>query len=238
MARLGIGFIFKTSFDKANRLAGSSPARHGPGKIAPHLRRGEREIRRADASPTCTKRRSARRVAEIIDVLQIPAFLCRQTDLLVAAAKTMRPINIKKGQFLAPWDMKPPDGKGDGRRQPERHPVRARRHVRLQHAGLRHARAAHHGGLRRAGDVRRDAFGAAAGRAGQPFAAASANSCPRWRAPRSRWASRVCSWKRIRTRTRRSRDGPNMIRLKDLPALLAELKEIDAIAKRRAAPPT
>ena len=82
------------------------------------------------------------RVAEAVDVLQIPAFLCRQTDLLIAAAETGRVVNVKKGQFLAPWDMANVVAKitGAGNRECAGH--RARRLVRLQHARLRHARAA------------------------------------------------------------------------------------------------
>src|SRR6516225_4386529 len=73
-AKLQVGFVYKTSFDKANLTNA-----HEPDQCAP--------------------------VAEVVDILQIPAFLCRQTDLLVAAARTGRPTNVKKGQFLAPWDM-------------------------------------------------------------------------------------------------------------------------------------
>ena len=107
-------------------------------------------------------------VAQAVDVLQIPAFLCRQTDLLLAAAATGKVVNVKKGQFLAPWDMANVVAKitGAGNRECAGH--RARRLVRLQHAGVRHAGAAdpgaHH---RRAGDLRRHPFGAAAGRQGR-----------------------------------------------------------------------
>ena len=117
-------------------------------------------------SPTCMSRSNARAVAEVVDVLQIPAFLCRQTDLLVAAAKTGRVVNVKKGQFLAPWDMSQCRRQDHRRRQCQCAGHRARRVVRLQHAGLRYARAAGAGKNRRAGDLRRHPFGAAAGRAG------------------------------------------------------------------------
>ncbi len=101
----GVPYIFKSSFDKANRTSVSSF--RGPG-----LEEGLRvlgAIRRDLGIPVLTDIHDASQVepaAEVIDVLQIPAFLCRQTDLLVAAAKTGRTINVKKGQFLAPWDMK------------------------------------------------------------------------------------------------------------------------------------
>ncbi|MFQ5970690.1 MAG: 3-deoxy-8-phosphooctulonate synthase [Alphaproteobacteria bacterium] len=103
--RLGIGLIYKTSYDKANRTAAESPRGLGIDKSLPILA----EVRERVGCPVLTDVHAADqcgRVAEAVDVLQIPAFLCRQTDLLVAAAETGRAINIKKGQFLAPWDMK------------------------------------------------------------------------------------------------------------------------------------
>jgi 2-dehydro-3-deoxyphosphooctonate aldolase (KDO 8-P synthase) len=107
---LGIGYIFKASFDKANRTSVSSY--RGPG-----LERGLEqlaEIRRYLGVPVLTdihEPSQAAPAAEVVDVLQIPAFLCRQTDLLVAAARTGRPLNIKKAQFLAPEDMASVAGK-------------------------------------------------------------------------------------------------------------------------------
>ncbi|MCH7634933.1 MAG: 3-deoxy-8-phosphooctulonate synthase [Proteobacteria bacterium] len=104
-AKLGIGLIYKTSFDKANRTSGESPRGVGLDKGLPILA----EVREVVGCPVLTDVHSADQcavVAEAVDVLQIPAFLCRQTDLLVAAAKTGRVIHIKKGQFLAPWEMK------------------------------------------------------------------------------------------------------------------------------------
>src|SRR5579862_6014763 len=104
-ARLAIGLVFKTSFDKANRTSGASGRGVGLGAALPIFA----EIREKLAIPVTTdvhETSQCPRVAEVVDLIQIPAFLCRQTDLLVAAAKTGKPINIKKGQFLAPWDMK------------------------------------------------------------------------------------------------------------------------------------
>lgn len=103
--RLGIPYTFKASFDKANRTSLSSF--RGPG-----LEEGLRILKKVKdvyGLPVCTDIHEAWQaapVAEVADILQIPAFLCRQTDLLVAAAKTGRCVNIKKAQFLAPWDMK------------------------------------------------------------------------------------------------------------------------------------
>lgn len=104
-ARVGIGLVFKTSFDKANRTSGTSARGMGLDAALPIFA----EIRETLKLPVLTDVHEAAqcaRVAEAVDVLQIPAFLCRQTDLLVAAAETGRAINVKKGQFLAPWDMR------------------------------------------------------------------------------------------------------------------------------------
>lgn len=103
--RLGIGLIFKTSFDKANRTSSSATRGVGMDIALPVFA----EIRETLGLPVVTDVHDAAQcapVAEAVDVLQIPAFLCRQTDLLVAAAKTGRVVKVKKGQFLAPWDMK------------------------------------------------------------------------------------------------------------------------------------
>jgi 2-dehydro-3-deoxyphosphooctonate aldolase (KDO 8-P synthase) len=102
---LAIPYIFKASYDKANRT--SLKSFRGPG-----VREGTRILRKIAEThrvPVLTDIHEAEHaevVAEAVDVLQIPAFLCRQTDLLVAAAKTGRAINVKKGQFVAPWDMR------------------------------------------------------------------------------------------------------------------------------------
>lgn len=104
-ARVGAGFIYKTSFDKANRSSLSTKRGAGLETSAPIFE----EIRTKLGIPVLTDVHLPEHcadVAQVVDVLQIPAFLCRQTDLLVAAAETGKPINVKKGQFLAPWDMK------------------------------------------------------------------------------------------------------------------------------------
>jgi 2-dehydro-3-deoxyphosphooctonate aldolase (KDO 8-P synthase) len=101
---LGMGLVYKTSFDKANRTSINSARGIGMAKALPIMA----EVRERWGCPVLTDVHDAAQcapVAEAVDVLQIPAFLCRQTDLLVAAAKTGRAVNIKKGQFLAPWDM-------------------------------------------------------------------------------------------------------------------------------------
>jgi 2-dehydro-3-deoxyphosphooctonate aldolase (KDO 8-P synthase) len=103
-ARVGVGLVYKTSFDKANRTSAASPRGLGLEQSLPIFA----EIRETLGLPILTDVHEAwqcARVAEAADVLQIPAFLCRQTDLLIAAAETGRVVNVKKGQFLAPWDM-------------------------------------------------------------------------------------------------------------------------------------
>ena len=103
-AKHGAGFIYKSSFDKANRTSLASG--RGPGLDAALA--VFKDVRSELGVPVLTdvhERGQCAEVAEVVDVLQIPAFLCRQTDLLVAAAETGRPVNVKKGQFLAPWDM-------------------------------------------------------------------------------------------------------------------------------------
>ena len=103
--RLGIGLVYKTSYDKANRTSAGAARGMGMAKALEVFA----EIRETLGLPVLTDVHEAAQcapVAEAVDVLQIPAFLCRQTDLLLAAAATGRVVNIKKGQFLAPWDMK------------------------------------------------------------------------------------------------------------------------------------
>ena len=103
-ARLGVGLVYKTSFDKANRTCVSAARGIGLKQALPIFA----EIRSSLGMSVLTDVHEAAQCAEVaaaVDVLQIPAFLCRQTDLLVAAAATGKVINVKKGQFLAPWDM-------------------------------------------------------------------------------------------------------------------------------------
>ena len=112
-AKAGVGLVYKTSFDKANRT--SAKSERGIGLDAALLIFAE--IRESLKIPVLTDVHEAEqcaRAAQVVDVLQIPAFLSRQTDLLVAAARTGKVVNIKKGQFLAPWDMANVVGKVTG----------------------------------------------------------------------------------------------------------------------------
>ncbi len=102
--RIGFGLVYKTSFDKANRTSATAQRGLGLDKSLPIFA----EIRETLGLPVLTDVHDAHQcaaVAQAVDILQIPAFLCRQTDLLLAAAATGRVVNVKKGQFLAPWDM-------------------------------------------------------------------------------------------------------------------------------------
>jgi 2-dehydro-3-deoxyphosphooctonate aldolase (KDO 8-P synthase) len=102
--KLNINFIYKSSFDKANRTSANSARGVGLAKGVEILS----EVKSQLSCPLITDIHSenhAQEVSEIVDILQIPAFLCRQTDILKAAAETKRIVNVKKGQFLAPWDM-------------------------------------------------------------------------------------------------------------------------------------
>ncbi|WP_299813195.1 3-deoxy-8-phosphooctulonate synthase [uncultured Roseibium sp.] len=103
--RLGISTVFKTSYDKANRTSLSGKRGMGMKEALPIFA----EIRETYGMPVLTDVHAPDQcapVGEVVDILQIPAFLCRQTDLLIAAANTGNVVNVKKGQFLAPWDMK------------------------------------------------------------------------------------------------------------------------------------
>ncbi|MEM8616022.1 MAG: 3-deoxy-8-phosphooctulonate synthase [Pseudomonadota bacterium] len=103
--KLGVGLVYKTSYDKANRTSISGYR----GLEIHEAMRVFEDVRKATGLPVLTDVHTEEQcdiVGEVVDILQIPAYLCRQTDLLLAAAKTGRAINVKKGQFLAPWDMK------------------------------------------------------------------------------------------------------------------------------------
>lgn len=103
-AALRLGLVFKTSFDKANRTSGQSARGLGFKQALPVFAEIRESLRIAVTTDVHETQQCAP-IAEVVDLLQIPAFLCRQTDLLLAAAATGKPVNIKKGQFLAPWDM-------------------------------------------------------------------------------------------------------------------------------------
>ena len=233
MAKLGVGFIFKTSFDKANRSSMSGPRGIGLSKALPIFA----EVKEKYGLAVITDVHEidqCKPVAEVVDILQIPAFLCRQTDLLVAAAKAGKPINVKKGQFMAPWDMKNPLEK-------------------ITNAGNPNVilceRGASFGYNTLVSDMRAlpimASFGVpvmfdATHSVQQPGGLGNRSGGQREFVPTLARAAVAVGIACLFMETHQdpdhaASDGPNMIKLKDLPALLSELMEIDAIAKRRAA---
>ena len=133
---LGIAYVFKASYDKANRSSRGRTA--GRGSSGPRFLATVRERQRRARADGRPRGGAGRAAAAVADCLQIPAFLCRQTDLLLAAAATGKPVNIKKGQFMAPWDMKAVLEKAAATGND--HPAdRARLQLRLQQPGRRHA---------------------------------------------------------------------------------------------------
>ena len=228
-AKLGIGLIYKTSFDKANRTSGESPRGVGLDKGLPILA----EVREVVGCPVLTDVHSADQcavVAEAVDVLQIPAFLCRQTDLLVAAAKTGRVIHIKKGQFLAPWEMKNVAAK-----------VKAAGNDKV----LLCERGASFGYNTLVSDMRSLPVLAETGypvvfdathSVQQPGGQGTASGGERKYAPVLARAAVAVGVAAVFMEThedpdRAPSDGPNMIPLADMPALISTLMEFDALAK-------
>ena len=227
--KLGMGLIYKTSFDKANRTSAKAARGLGLEKSLPILV----EVREKWGCPILTDVHDAGQcapVAEAVDVLQIPAFLCRQTDLLIAAAKTGRAINVKKGQFLAPWDMKNVAAKIAG-------------------AGnekiLLTERGASFGYNTLVTDMRGLPIMAETGypividathAVQQPGGAGTASGGDRRFAPVIARAAVAVGVAAVFMETHQDpdnapSDGPNMIRLKDMPAILKTLQELDSLAK-------
>ena len=233
-ARAGVGLIYKTSFDKANRTSANSARGIGMELALPIFA----EIRERIGVPVLTdvhEREQCEPVAEAVDVLQIPAFLCRQTDLLVAAAQTGRVVNVKKGQFLAPWDMKNVIAKVTGAGNPN--VLATERGVSFGYNTL-------------VSDMRAlpilASFGApvvfdATHSVQQPGGQGTSSGGERAMVPVLARAAVAIGVAAVFMEThqdpdRAPSDGPNMLKLKDVPELLAELVEIDTIAKRRKAP--
>ena len=146
-----VPLIFKASYDKANRS--SLDSYRGPGLDAGLGGAAENQgaLRRAD-SHRYSRARAGRGGAEVCDVLQMPAFLSRQTDLLLAAGKTGRVVNLKKGQFLSPWEMANAVEKVREHRESQHYSDRARRLVRLQQSGRGYALVSDPGQDRLPGD--------------------------------------------------------------------------------------
>ncbi|MEY4879674.1 MAG: 3-deoxy-8-phosphooctulonate synthase [Pseudomonadota bacterium] len=232
-AKAGVGLIYKSSFDKANRTSANSDRGLGLELALPIFA----EIRERYGMPVLTdvhERAQCALLAEVVDVLQIPAFLCRQTDLLVAAAETGRVVNVKKGQFLAPWDMKNVIAKVTGAGNPN---------------VLTTERGASFGYNTLVSDMRAlpilASFGApvvfdATHSVQQPGGQGTKSGGDREMVPVLARAAVAIGVAAVFMETHQDpdsapSDGPNMVKLKDLPGLLSELVEYDRIAKRRVA---
>jgi len=233
-AKAGVGFIYKTSFDKANRTSGGGKRGLGLRASLPIFD----ELRESLKVPVLTdvhEREQCAIVAASVDVLQIPAFLSRQTDLLVAAAHTGKTVNVKKGQFLAPWDMKNAIAKVTEAGNPnvivtERGASFGYNTLVVDMTGL----------------VEMAKFGApividATHAVQKPGGQGTSSGGNRDMAPYIARAAVAVGVAAVFMETHQDpdnapSDGPNMIRLKDMPGILSELVEIDSIAKRRARP--
>ena len=233
--KAGVGLVYKTSFDKANRTSAGGRRGLGFERSLPIFA----EIRESLGIPVLTdvhEREQCAAVAEAVDVLQIPAFLCRQTDLLIAAAQTGRVVNVKKGQFLAPWDMTNVVAKVTG-------------------AGnanvLVTERGASFGYNTLVSDFRALPIMAKIGApvvfdathsVQQPGGRGESSGGDRDMVPYLARAAVAVGCAAVFMETHQDpdhapSDGPNMLNLRDVPALLAELVAIDRIAKSRAIAP-
>ncbi|GGY56562.1 3-deoxy-8-phosphooctulonate synthase [Parvularcula lutaonensis] len=230
--RLGIGFVYKTSFDKANRTSLGAQRGMGLDDALPVFA----EIKEKLGVPTLTdihEREQCARVGEVVDVLQIPAFLCRQTDLLVAAAQTGRVIKIKKGQFLAPWDMKNVVAKVTGSGNPN--VLVTERGVSFGYNTL----VTDYRGLKiMAEETRAPVIFDATHSAQQPGGQGSSSGGQREMVPTLARAAVAVGVAGIFAETHPDpdnapSDGPNMVHLSKLEAFLRDLKDLDEVAKQR-----
>jgi 2-dehydro-3-deoxyphosphooctonate aldolase (KDO 8-P synthase) len=232
-AKAGVGLIYKTSFDKANRTSSNSGRGLGIELALPIFA----EIRERLGVPVLTdvhEREQCALVAEVVDVLQIPAFLCRQTDLLVAAAETGRVVNVKKGQFLAPWDMKNVIAKVT---------EAGNRNVLVTERGVSFGYNTQVVDMCALPEMAK--FGApivmdATHAVQKPGGQGTSSGGNREMAPYIARAAVAIGVAAVFMEThqdpdRAPSDGPNMLKLKDVPALLSELVELDRIAKKRIA---
>jgi len=230
--KLGIPFIYKSSFDKANRTSLKAGRGMGLDKGLPIFQ----DIRKQMNLPVITDVHAPEQcaeVAEAVDVLQIPAFLCRQTDLLIAAANTRKPINVKKGQFLAPWDMKNVAAKITETGNMD--VMLCERGVTFGYNTLVNDMRA----LPIMAETGHPVVFDATHSVQQPGGAGTATSGDRRMVPYlARGALAVgCAAVFIETHQEPEKapsDGPNMVRLPDMPALLEQLLEIDRLIKKDA----
>jgi 2-dehydro-3-deoxyphosphooctonate aldolase (KDO 8-P synthase) len=230
-AKLGIGLVYKTSFDKANRTSLGGKRGLGLDKALAVFADLKRELGVAILTDVHERDQCAE-IASVVDVLQIPAFLCRQTDLLVAAAETGKAVNVKKGQFLAPWDMKNVAAKVTGSGNPN---------------VLLTERGASFGYNTLVSDMRALPIMAATGApvifdathsVQQPGGQGTSSGGDRRFVPVLARAAVAVGVAGVFIETHEDpdnapSDGPNMVPIDQLPALVEELMALDAIAKKR-----
>ncbi len=229
--KLGIGFIYKTSFDKANRTSIKTQRGLGLEKALPIFADIKKEFDVSTITDVHLPEHCAE-VGDAIDVLQIPAFLCRQTDLLIAAAKTGKAINVKKGQFLAPWDMenvaaKISDSGNDN--------------IMLCERGASFGYNTLVSDMRSIPIMQKTGYPVifdATHSVQQPGGQGTTSGGDREMVPVLARAAIAVGVAGVFMETHQDpdnapSDGPNMVKLQDMGALLAELIEIDTIAKKR-----
>ena len=229
--RLRIGLVFKSSFDKANRTSLSGKRGIGLHDALPVFA----EIRQSFGLPVVTDVHDVSQCAlagEVCDILQIPAFLCRQTDLLIAAAKTGRVVKIKKGQFLAPWDMKNAVAKVTGSGNP-RVLVTERGSSFGYNTLVVDMRA-----LPQMAETGAPVIFDATHAVQQPGGQGTSSGGDRRFVPVLARAAVAAGIAGLFIETHQDpdnapSDGPNMVPLKSIESLLAELQEIDTIVKKR-----
>ncbi len=231
--RLDIGLIYKTSFDKANRTSANAARGVGLKDALPIFA----EIRETTGLPVLTDVHEIHQcamAAQVVDVLQIPAFLCRQTDLLIAAAHTGRVVNVKKGQFLAPWDMKNVIAKVTGAGNPN--VLATERGVSFGYNTLVSDMRA----LPVLRDIGCPVVFDATHSVQQPGGQGTSSGGQREYVPVLARAAVAVGVAALFIETHPDpdhapSDGPNMVALKDFEPLMAELLEFDVLAKRRLA---
>jgi 2-dehydro-3-deoxyphosphooctonate aldolase (KDO 8-P synthase) len=230
-AKAGVKLVYKTSFDKANRTSSGAARGLGLAKSLPIFA----EIRERFGCPVLTDVHDAAQcapVAEAVDVLQIPAFLCRQTDLLLAAAATGRVVNVKKGQFLAPWDMKNVAAKIAGA---------GNERILLTERGVSFGYNTLVNDMRALPEMAATGYPVvidATHSVQQPGGQGTSSGGDRRFVPVIARAAVAIGVAAVFMEThqdpdRAPSDGPNMVRLADMPALLAELVEFDRLAKAK-----
>jgi 2-dehydro-3-deoxyphosphooctonate aldolase (KDO 8-P synthase) len=232
--KVGVGLVYKTSFDKANRTSAATARGIGLENALPIFA----DLRKQLGLPVLTdvhERDQCAAVAQAVDVLQIPAFLSRQTDLLVAAAHTGKVVNIKKGQFLSPWDMKNVIAKVTGA---------GNRNVLVTERGVSFGYNTLISDMRAlpimagfGAPVVFDATHSVQAPGGQGDKSGGDRTMVPFLARAAVAAGVACVFMEVHQDPDNApSDGPNMVKLKDFPALLEQLVEIDAVVKKNGAP--